>query len=862
MTDSIKLKLTERFSAPLSEFYKRRIVFWHDAEKEFGEVVAELVLPNVNIITLTGRNNFAVKRQIAALDPTGNYLVYNPISYPKPDDNWLRDMEIYGEEFRADRTSMRLSDLHIDPSNVKMREAIKRYKRFFENKEREARLQRFGTNYQFESQLHTDIMAALCGICDGGAQVQDIIIAVLSAGLDAAKNTALDNITRFGDAEVFWHLVNKSTGFIYDAEKSLLDLAAHILLTALSQNLIRTAFAGLEKKYSPDNGAFCYQLVHEWQNGNGSGALLDICNRVESELRLVSRLEGLDIDALQKCDTFPCINEIILDRLFASVSERHIRPDALQKIYERRRMTGWYDLTYNYFECLYYASKMLEFEMENSCGFHTVEPNRIWKDYTEKLFFMDSFYRKFHTYFSKAVESPNERLDDALKKVADTIENIYHNRFLKELTESWTKAIAGDLRGFGHVASISRQRNFYGKFVLPTVKQGNRAFVIVSDALRYEVAAELAQKLGYETKGKATLDAVQAIFPSITKFGMAALLPGDKLSVGEKQEIFIDGKPTSDTAKREAVLRAENRNSVATTYADLLKMKKQERRDLVKDMDVVYIYHNAIDAVGDKAATETKVFEACEKAIEEIIGIVKIILGDLSSTNIFITADHGFLYTYSPLEESNKISRQTFTGEVYEIGRRYALVSPEATADYLLYVNLGAAFGDAALKAYTPQDTVRIKVQGGGANYVHGGVSLQETVVPVVVYKGARSDYKKYVEVKNPGLVLINEGRKVTNKIFSLDFLQKEAVSDKVQACTYKVYFVDAAGNAVSDTRIVVADSRQANAAERVTHIKFTLKSIQFSKDGAYRLVIANEVDVPVETGFCIDLAFPDDFGF
>jgi len=78
------------------------------------------------------------------------------------------------------------------------------------------------------------------------------------------------------------------------------------------------------------------------------------------------------------------------------------------------------------------------------------------------------------------------------------------------------------------------------------------------------------------------------------------------------------------------------------------------------------------------------VFEACGAAISELNAIVKIIVNGLSGVNVFITADHGFLYTYKPLEESQKISCQTFNSEIYELGRRYSLVPPETFADYLL----------------------------------------------------------------------------------------------------------------------------------------------------------------------------------
>ncbi|MCY0900473.1 MAG: BREX-1 system phosphatase PglZ type A, partial [Firmicutes bacterium] len=434
--------------------------------------------------------------------------------------------------------------------------------------------------------------------------------------------------------------------------------------------------------------------------------------------------------------------------------------------------------------------------------------------------------------------------------------------FLKELTSTWTTAIASDLDSLGYVSEINEQRRFYNSYVSPNVSKGTRVFVVISDALRYEVAAELSEALGHSTKGKATLEAVQSVFPSVTKFGMAALLPGKEVSVNDKMEVFVHGKPTASTVQRGMILNTANSDSVAVTYKDLLQMRQQERRDLIAGKDIIYIYHNTIDAIGDKPNTESKVSEACGTAIDELTAIVKIIVNDLSGVNIFITADHGFLYTYKPLEESQKISRQTFSGEVYELGRRYALVSPETTADYLLPIKTERTLGGVPMKGFAPQDTVRIKVQGGGENYVHGGISLQEMVVPVIVYKGMRTGYKKYVEVQNPGLSLISESRKVSNLMFSLDFLQKQAIDDKVQPCNYTLHFADDVGKPISDFQTVIADRTSGNASERVFRVRFTLKQMAFNRNKIYRLVIANETDVPEEVEFRIDIAFADDFGF
>ena len=68
--------LNRRFAAPLPEFYKRRIIVWHDEDAEFTAGIADIALTNAKIAVLTGTNNFAVKKLLCADDTTSNYLLY------------------------------------------------------------------------------------------------------------------------------------------------------------------------------------------------------------------------------------------------------------------------------------------------------------------------------------------------------------------------------------------------------------------------------------------------------------------------------------------------------------------------------------------------------------------------------------------------------------------------------------------------------------------------------------------------------------------------------------------------------------------------------------------------------------------
>jgi hypothetical protein len=71
------------------------------------------------------------------------------------------------------------------------------------------------------------------------------------------------------------------TGYINDADRPLTDLAAHILLTALSRTLNAEYLKGLEWFVSNTHKHYCYQLVNEWQRSSGRDELYEICRHVE-----------------------------------------------------------------------------------------------------------------------------------------------------------------------------------------------------------------------------------------------------------------------------------------------------------------------------------------------------------------------------------------------------------------------------------------------------------------------------------------------------------------------------------------------------------------------------------------------------
>lgn len=859
MSMNIEQTLKNHFAAPPAENHTRRIIFWQDPAGEFSSLVDELSLDGVKVLKLTGRNNFAAKQLLSDADTESDYLVYNPISYSDIRDNWLLDIELYSEEFRADLLSIRMQELHM-PESVALRRAMKAYTRFFENKERAAKLAAYKSDYSAAGQLHIDVLAVLTGA--GANTAPGVIRTVLMRGLDTEENSAIANIRKFGSEPVFWELVNRYTGYVQEEGTSLLPLAAHILLTALSVTMKASCLRGLEKEISDSQQPLCYSLVNEWMHSEDDNALYEIARAVEEQYDLEKRFNALEISELMNSECFPCINECILRRYMTEISENIIKADDIVAAVEKRRTLKWYKRVHYYYDGLLQAAQMQQFYQANIGGFHIAEYTALWRAYTGDYCKMDHFYRQFHVAFGKSLKEASTVLDDLYKSVADYVERLYKNWFLTSLGGQWTSLIQEELEKNARLPGLPQQADFYRSFVAPIAASGSRVFVIVSDALRFEVAVDLTGQLLRETKGDARISAVQGVFPSATKFGMAALLPHRSLQLTKDANVLCDGEPTEGTAAREKILNRAHAGNVAISYKTLVSMKQAERREAISGAGVVYIYHNTIDAVGDKAATEDRVFDACEQAILEIKNLVRMITNDMKGTNILITADHGFLYSYKPLDESDKAEREFISGNIIELDRRYVIADGDCSAMHMLRIPMTQF--DSTLTGFTPLDNIRMKKQGGGMNYVHGGVSLQEIAVPVIEFKNLRTSSKKYVDVKKTELQLISQGRKVSNSIFSLDFYQKDPVGGKIAAATYEVYMADASGHPVSDKKTIIADKTDKNGENRLFRTRFTLKGMEFKKTDTYYLTIAEKDSANIihRIEFAIDIAFVNDFDF
>ena len=860
-SDKIIQELNQRFAAPLPEFYKRRIIFWYDEDGEFRERLDEVALNNAKLVALTGTNNFAVKKLLSVDDTTNNFLVYCPLSYEKPEDDWLLDIEMYSEEFRADLISIWMNEMGI-PSTPAMRKQVKDYRKYFNAKARRDKIASQNRVPSVPAQLHMAVMGALGGIKD--VTPAAIIKEVLKAGMDTDTNDLYQEFVYYGADKAFWSMAKQGSGYASD-QPDIAMLETHMLLTATTRTMRLEYLAGLDEFISSPHQAFCFDFISDWLHAEDREQLIEIAKSVEDELKLPQRFMKLEVSDLVDTEVFPCLDEVILIKLMTEIGDHIIDVDVIKRTVEKRRTCVNYEPFKDYYEGILQVANMQAFYKEHSTGFHSAEAKKVWKEYTSEYYKMDTYYRLFHKSYGESLKAYNSDLHDLFRSVMEKVEGLYKNWFLGQLGGNWQTVCSEELEKYGRILEVPQQADFYRNRI---DNADSRVFVVISDALRYEVAASLAEQLRRETQADVKLQDVQGIFPTITKFGMAALLPHKELEVelhGEVLKVMADGVST-DAGYRDRILKAEKPNSVAVKYEDLVNAKRADRSAMVKGMDVVYIYHDTIDEASH--TSDTMVFPACDDAIQELKNLTKIICNDFGATHILFTADHGFLYTYSPLTEDDKIDKTGFVNRIVEYGRRYAIMMKDSDPDYLQKVQfLG---GTSEYDAFAPKENVRIKMNGSGLNFVHGGISLQEMVVPVIDYHFLRNQSKQYqrnqkkYDTKPVEVSLLSATHKVSNMIFSLNFYQKEPVGDNREAAIYQLYFTDSNGKQISDTSKIIADKTSDNGQERTFRCSFNLKSLKYDNKEIYYLVIADADGLVVSREeFQIDIAFAvDEFDF
>ena len=787
--------MTDRITASLRRLFDdHRIVFWYDTARDMRSEFDVVDLPGVTKVEIAN-NEFGLKHRMLRQEPKARFLVFGDGPEPPDAENWLLDLQLATAVFKADQAGIWLGELGLPPQ---FESVVREHMDFYRSRARVAELQRLLQASDTQSQVRLR-MLAVCAGAEGGLNT---VIEALLGELAEDRDDAVRLIERAGLTEVFWKQVGNAYGY-RQAEPDFEDFAIALFQSAYFRAL------GEDGKLNAE----ALLVFRRWKNNRHREVAFEALSaRYQGLLKILEDLSRRDFRAVMAVDHFEEIDRHIIRQLVHTMSTRTVSASEVLKWVRERRQSHWYGIYEDIYQAIGFATEFQQALAEANLGM--TSPAEGVKRYVTSWYKLDRLYRKFIYHMQKSGHA------SLLAELCDAVENRYTNSFLLKLNDAWQDQVTG-MTDWA-IPGYARQSAFYVEQAAEFRRKDQKVVVIISDTLRVEVAEECLRRIRALNRFDAGLKPMISALPSYTQLGMAALLPNKDLTLAAEGSgaVLSGGESTQGLAAREKLLstgRAGDR-AKALKAEDINNMRVDEGKELFRDNDVVYIYHNLIDAIGDKLQTEDQLPKAAEDAIEDLTRLVRK-LTSANFSNILITADHGFLYQNRVLDESNFAVADPKGAEILLRNRRFVIGRGlEATAGMKKFssANLGLT-GD--LDVLIPNSINRLRVKGAGSRFVHGGASLQEIVIPVIRVGKQREADVNQVEVR----IIVSGRSRITSGQTAIIFYQARPVSEKMQTRELVAGIYAADDTLISDEHVLQFDFISDNAREREMPRKFLL---------------------------------------
>jgi uncharacterized protein (TIGR02687 family) len=798
--------MSDRIQAGLKRLFdEHRIVFWYDAAHDMRAEYEAVALEGVEKTEIVN-NEFGLKYRMLRQEPKQKFLLFKEGPEPEEADNWLLDLQLATAVFKADQAAIWLAELGLP---TQFEDVVRDHTEFYRSKGRIEHLKRLLT----ASDTKTDVLRRMLAVCAGAEGAMDTIIEALLGELAEGREDALRLMDRAGLTDFFWVQVENAYGYVSDApdfEDFAITLFQSCYCSALDEDGKLNAEALL--------------VFRRWKNNrHGADAFEVLSRKYQDILRIPEDLKEREIKQLHAIDYFEEIDRQIIRKLVAAMSSQTVTSAEVLKTVRERRQSHWYAIYRDVYEAIGYATEFQQALAEATLGM--TSPTEGVKRYVTSWYKIDQFYRKFIFHMQKSGQA------SLLGELFESVENRYTTNFLLAVNDAWQDQIA-KLSDWS-VPGFENQTDFYTNQAAEFRRKDQKVVVIISDALRYEVAEECLREIRKLNRFDAELKPMISTLPSYTQLGMAALLPNKDLTLSGDSAVSSFGQATQGTANREKVLGlGRNGDRVKAMKADdFMSMKADDGKAVFRDHDILYLYHNRIDIIGDKLATEERVTEATEDAIEDLTKLVRK-LTTANFSNILITADHGFIYQHRALDETDFSVADPTGAEILFKNRRFVIgrgLNETAGMKKFSSSSLGLS-GD--LDVLLPNSINRIRVKGAGSRFVHGGATLQEVIIPVLkVGKRREADVGKVdVQIVVSGRSLISSGQT------AVTLYQVQAISEKQQQRDLLAGIYTGDGTLISDEHQLHLDFTSQNPRERELPIKFLLsrEADQFNEQDVF----------------------------
>ncbi len=327
-----------------------------------------------------------------------------------------------------------------------------------------------------------------------------------------------------------------------------------------------------------------------------------------------------------------------------------------------------------------------------------------------------------------------------------------HLDALRGQWRTWADGWATDFntlcRRVGFLPDLAlQQRTLFDDVVRGLVSDGTRTAIFVIDAFRYEMAEELRRMLSGLPATQMQLRARLAELPTVTEIGMNALAP--TAQGGRLRPVVRDGRVVALRAGEFQVARPDDRRRamherVGGTTCPLLTLSEVNARDAehlrrsIAQARLVVVHSTEIDEAGENGSG-VAVFELVMQRLQAAWTLLR----EAGVQRFVFTADHGFLL----LDPTSHTVQSR--GRKIDTKRRHLLTTIAADHPNEVRVPFTAlGYEDQPdWHVVVPETTAVFDTNGGPGNFVHGGNSLQERVIPVLVVShriAAGADGQRY----------------------------------------------------------------------------------------------------------------------
>lgn len=770
-------------------FERNRLVFWYDPSGEWADHFQAFNNEAVQKLEVHG-NEFGTKvRIVRDPNPAAKYLLYFPAVRPPDAANWLLDLLLQGREYNPNSAALVLDDAGLSHDFLYIAQD---HAQFFKSTKR---VQAFKALHEPTDSASTIQLKLIAVLANSEANVDTLLLHFLGQADPAVPSDPVaDCLAPAALNQAFWSAVADAFGYS-PAEPSFRDWIVTLFRAA---NPLDS-----QVQLHPHAQVF----LQRWKDSQANSQSFSGWSRqMEQDLNIATALDThADRDILGDNDTFALFENFSVRRL-CHLFAQNIPALALRAAIQKRRNSFWKANHEHGYIAIEQAVELRELLAAADLTIDSIAAGL--QRYTATWWRIDRAYRRC-TYSLRQYAQP------VMEELAEWAEREYVNNFLLPLADMWGDQVkkldmwacpgTDDQRSFSQILETYRNRN-------------QKVFVIISDALRYEAAADFSERLNSENKWTAEIKPLFASLPTYTQLGMASLLPGTRWDLdATTAQLSVDGASATGTTNRSAIVAKHyGGKGIAMQAEEFLLLGREEGRAIASQNQCVYIFHNTIDKTGDTVLTEGKTFDAIEAAFDELEKIVKKV-ASFNGVNMLLTADHGFLFQQDAVADAD-LTPLPAADEWSHKQRRFAIgrgISPAPTIKLFSAAALGLG---GAWSAAFPLALGRFPLQGSGKRYVHGGISLQEVVVPLLRIHKARTDDTQRVELE-----LLAATDKITTAQCSVRILQKTTAAGKTLPRTVQVGLFALDNTPLSDTKMLTCDSSDPEPRNRESIVILTL---------------------------------------